>query len=164
MQEVEVGGSRFRTGKLDAFQQFHVFRKLMPVFSGMGASFSQIPETSLQQPANGADAPQQQSSSDETKFWSALGPVAQAIADMSQADSEYVLKTCLQNCLIHNGTSWTRLVSPNGQIMFEDQVDMMAMLRLTFETIKDNLASFFPAVQGNGLAAGGFPFPSTLSP
>jgi hypothetical protein len=54
-------------------------------------------------------------------------------------------------------------MSPNGQPMFEDKLDMMAMLRLTFETIKDNLAGFFPGGQPNGLAAGGFPLPSPLS-
>lgn len=143
MQEVEIGGHRYRTGKLDAFKQFHLFRKLMPVLSGMGETFSDMPDGGV---------------ADE-KFWSAMGPVANAVAEMTQQDSEFILKTCLQTVSMWNGNTWVRITAANGELMFED-IDMMGMLQLTFEVIKDNLGSFFGAPLPNGSAAGEQTFPS----
>jgi hypothetical protein len=146
MQEVEIGGHRYRTGKLDAFKQFHLFRKLMPVLSGMGETFSDMQgEVELNE-----------------KFWSAMGPVATAVAEMSQQDSEFILKTCLQTVSIWNGTNWVRITAANGELMFDD-IDMMGMLQLTFEVIRDNLGSFFGAPLPNGSAAGEQAFPSPMS-
>jgi Phage tail assembly chaperone protein, TAC len=147
MQEVEIGGNRYRTGKLDAFKQFHLFRKLMPVLSGMGETFSDMPEGEVQV---------------NEKFWSAMGPVATAVAEMSQQDSEFILKTCLQTVSLWNGATWVRITAANGDLMFED-IDMMGMLQLTFEVIKDNLGSFFGAPLPNGSAAGESTFPSPTS-
>jgi hypothetical protein len=150
MQEVEIGGNRYRTGKLDAFKQFHLFRKLMPVLSGMGETFSDMPDTNSGEIAL------------NDKFWSAMGPVANAVAEMSQQDSEFILKTCLQACSMWNGASWVRITAANGELMFEE-IDMMGMLQLTFEVIKDNLGSFFGAPLPNGSVAGETAFPSPMS-
>lgn len=149
MQEVELGGHRYRVGKLDAFKQFHLFRKLMPVLSGMGAMFSGDNEDGFTVDQN---------------FWASMGPAATAIAEMSQQDSEYILKTCLHVCQMWNGHQWVRITTPSGELMFED-IDMMQMLQLSFEVMKDNLGSFFGVPQPNGLAVGVgeqvLPFPSS---
>lgn len=126
MNEVEIGGRRYRTGKLDAFKQFHLFRKLMPILSGLGAMF--------------AASETEESAVD---FWSSLGPVANALATMSQEDSEYILKTCMAVCTTWNGQGWSRIASPNGDMMFDD-INAMDMLMLSFEVVKDNLGGFFP--------------------
>lgn len=134
--EVELGEHKYRTGRLDAFKQFHLFRKLMPVLSGMGATFTE----------GGFD------NDNNAVFWGALGPASQAIADMSVQDSEYILKTCLQVCSMWNGSAWVRITNANGDLMF-DNIDMMEMMQLCFEVMKDNLSSFFAAPLPNGSAA-----------
>ena len=142
MEEVEIGGTRYRTGRLDAFKQFHLFRKLMPVLSGMGATFAE------------AEASGSENILEDVKFWSSLGPAATAIAEMSTQDSEFILKTCLQAISRWNGQQWVRITTPNGELMFED-IDMMQMLQLSFEVMKDNLGSFFNVPLPNGSEAGG---------
>lgn len=137
MVEIELGGQRYRTGKLDAFKQFHLFRKLMPILSGMGESFSVLPDSGEM----------------DQQFWSAMGPAANAIAEMSQVDSEFILKTCLQSVSRWNGNAWARVTAANGELMYDD-IDMMEMLQLTVEVLKDNLGNFFNGPLPNGSAAG----------
>jgi len=144
MQEVDIGSRRYRTGKLDAFKQFHLFRKLMPILSGLGESF-------------GAE-----SGESEAAFWSSLGPVATAIAEMSQQDSEFILKTCLMACTTWNGNGWVRVMGNNGEMMFED-ISMMDMLQLSFEVVKDNLGLFFPGPNPQNSEQETSGFPSILS-
>lgn len=150
MQEVEIGGQRYRTQKLDAFKQFHLFRKLMPVLSGMGATFSDLPDS-----APGGDM------TADTRFWSAMGPAATAIAEMSQQDSEFILKTCLQACSRWNGNNWVRITAANGDLMFDD-IDMMGMLQLSFEVMKDNLGNFLTGPLPNGSESEAQPLPYPL--
>jgi hypothetical protein len=133
--EHEINGRQFRTGKLSAFRQFHLMRKLLPLFSGMGESFAEMPGNVI---------------TGEGQFWHSLGPVAQAIADMSDQDSEWIIKTCLSVVSVFNGRSWVALTTEQGDLMFND-IDMQVMLQLSFQVVQENLGSFFPAPQPNGL-------------
>jgi len=137
MQELEIDGAKYRTGQLNAFAQFHVFRKLTPVISGVINSFASISE---HQQANGNAA-------DEIalnkQFWSSIGPVAEALANMTQEDSEFVLHTCLrvvQRQMTQN--QWVNITAPNGMMMFED-IHLGGMLQLTYAVLEDNLGDFF---------------------
>jgi hypothetical protein len=134
MQEMEVEGRKYRTGKLDAFTQFHLVRKLMPLFSGLGESFAQLNNIA----PGGND------------WWKALGPIAHAVSEMSKDDSEWILKTCLSVVSVWNGRNYTPVTTAQGQLMFDD-IDMTSMLQLAFTVIQDNLGNFFPAPQTNGL-------------
>lgn len=141
MEELELAGTWYRTGKLDAFKQFHLFRKLMPLFSGMGETAA----TNLAVAANGGDT--------SASRWSALGPIANAVADMSQQDSEFIIKTCLAVCQRKNPVGqWVRVTTQQGDLMFDD-IDLQVMLQLSFAVIQDNLATFFPGRSLNGSGA-----------
>jgi hypothetical protein len=143
MEELELEGTWYRTGKLDAFKQFHLFRKLMPLFSGMGETAA----SQLAAAASNTNVPE------GAVRWSSFGPVAQAIADMSQQDSEFIVKTCLAVCTRKNPVGqWVRLATPQGDLMFED-IDLGIMLQLSFAVIQDNLAPFFPGRPLNGSGA-----------
>jgi hypothetical protein len=133
-QELQINDVWYRSGKLDAFKQFHLFRKLMPLFSGLGETAA----TNLVNNAVKAGA------SEETARWASLGPIAQAVSEMSQQDSEFIIKTCLGVCARKNPVGqWSRITAPNGELMFED-IDLMTMLQLAFAVIQDNLGTFFP--------------------
>jgi hypothetical protein len=143
MEELELEGMWYRTGKLDAFKQFHLFRKLMPLFSGLGETAA----TNIAAAAADAGAPE------AITRWSALGPISHAIAEMSQQDSEFIIKTCLAACTRKNPVGqWVRLTTPAGELMFED-IDLQVMLQLSFAVIQDNLAPFFPGRPLNGSGA-----------
>jgi hypothetical protein len=139
VQELEIGGVNYRTGKLDAFQQFHVFRKLSPILSGLIESFSRARSS-----VGDGNGSAEESPAANPAFWSAVGPVAHAIAEMSQDDSEYILRTCL-GTIMRRGTgggNWARLTTPQGILMFED-LDLGTMLQLAYAVLEDNLGDFF---------------------
>lgn len=149
MQEIELGGIQYRTGdKMNTFDQFHVFRKLAPLMSGLGETFNQMPQTTDSEGAM------------PTGFWQALGPGAQALSDMSKEDSEFVLRTCLRNTMRANGVGgWARVMADSGAMMFDD-IDAFTMLQLAWAVIQDNLGGFFGGPSPNGSAGEGFQPPS----
>ena len=135
MDEVELSGRRYRTiGKLNAFKQLHLFRRLMPLLAGMGASLRAMP-----------------TSTSDPSFWSALGPIANSLREMSEADSEWVLKTCLSTCQVWNGSGWAAMTASNGELMFQD-MGLRPMLELSLMVIQENLGDFFPDPVVNGSA------------
>src|SRR5260364_104487 len=69
MSKFEIEGQQYRAGKLNAFAQLHVARKIAPVLGGLAA-------------LQGADSV------------AALKSLADVIAAMPDADCEYVLHTC----------------------------------------------------------------------
>lgn len=151
MQELEFDGKKYRTGKLDAFKQYHLMRKLLPLFSGLGESFArQAPLMN----GNG-EVPQ-------TNFWASLAPISQAISEMSMDDSEWILKTCLTAVSVHNGRNWAPLTTPSGQLMFED-TEMLTMVQLSLAVVQDNLGSFFPVPLLNASAPAETASPSPTS-
>ena len=147
MREVELDGFKYRTGALNAFEQYHVFRKLAPLFSGMGESFTQLP--AMPRGENG-----ELSEQIPPGFWQALAPVAEALSKMSMEDSEYVLGTCLKTCTrLNEMGQWARVAAPNGQPMFDD-IGLMTMLNLCYEVVNDNLGNFFGVGTPNGSGQG----------
>lgn len=164
--DLDLNGIRFRTGKLSAFEQFHIMRRLAPLLSGLGQSFAQLParapeaaptitEPGLVEPeAAGAltEVPEN-AVEDEAAIWQALGPVADALSKMSDEDTEYVIRSCLNKAQKHNGSNWAR-VMVGTRMMFEDEIDLGIMMQLTVETIRENLQSFFPGNRAQNSGAG----------
>jgi hypothetical protein len=138
LADVEIAGINFRIGKLSAFQQFHIVRRIAPLLSGLGETFARAPAPA----AEGEAVPAEESN---PELWSALGPVADALAKMTDADTEYVLKLCLGVCQRQqDGGLWSRVVGPSGQTMFDD-IDLGVMMQLVFAVVQENLSGFFSA-------------------
>lgn len=114
MAEFELDGAKYQLAKLDAMTQFHVSRRVMPLMSALGADGEK------------GDA--------MTKLFAAVG-------QLSDADTEYVIGKCLADCRRLTGETAAK-VYVNGRLMFED-IGMMGMLRLTMETLRENLTDFF---------------------
>lgn len=76
-----------------------------------------------------------------------------AISGLSDEDAEYVIGKCLADCRRKSGDTWAR-VYVSGNLMFED-IGMPGMIKLTFETLRENLTGFF-----TGLPSGSGPKPS----
>jgi hypothetical protein len=120
--ECEIKDQTYRSGKLNARQQFHVARRLAPVLGGLATA--------------------SQGKTDD--FATFLQPIADAIAGMSDADCDYVLDTCLAVVQRQQGSSWANILVNKSQ-MFDD-IDMGVMLQLAAKVITENLGGFF---QGN---------------
>lgn len=116
MAEFEVKGQQYRSGKLDAFKQFHLARRLMPVITAMSGK----------------------ESLDGT-----VSAVSTAIAGMSDTDCDYVLNACLAVVQRQQGQSWAKVFDDRSKSLMFDDIDMAGMLSIAQQVIQDNLGSFF---------------------
>lgn len=121
--EFEISGNNYRSGKLDAFKQFHVSRRLAPVLSGLAIA------------ANGSEA----------DFSAFLQPIAEAVAQMPDADCDYILHTCLGVVQRQQGNAWANIYAQGAKTLMFDDIDLAAMLQIAAKVIQDNLAGFFSA-------------------
>ncbi|NII73263.1 hypothetical protein FHW84_001832 [Dyella sp. SG562] len=116
MAEFEVKGQQYRSGKLDAFKQFHVSRRLVPVMSSMAG----------------------QSSMDGF-----VKSISNAIAGMSDGDCDYILNTALSVVQRQQGQSWAKVFDDRSRSLMFDDIDMGAMIAIAQNVLQDNLTDFF---------------------
>jgi len=127
--EFTVAGIEYRAGKLDAFKQFHIVRRLTPIFATLkNLKF-------IEDAATGT----KKIDIKETD----LTPVADALSSLSDEDSEYIINTCMNVCQRKQASGWVKVRS-NGGLMFED-MDMPVLLQLTWNVIIENFSGFFSA-------------------
>ena len=127
MTEIEVNGVNFRIGRLDAFTQFHIARRLAPIQLAMGVSAAELA---------------QKATADESTIAAAImGPIADIMSKMPQDDVDYILKSSLTVVSRKQGESWAK-VFVSGGLMFDD-IRMKEMVRLTIAVIKENMDGFF---------------------
>lgn len=125
MSEITIASNKYRIGKINALQQFHVARRLAPVLAAMGVSLHQL--------SSGAKV-----SMDD--FMPILGPVTEILSRMSDEDSNYIIFSALAVTERQQGDKWAPVV--NGvSLMFQD-LDLPAMMRLVVEVLKENLGGF----------------------
>lgn len=136
--EVTINGVEYKTGVLPAYpHQFHVARKLAPALFAMGGVIKNLSE----------EPKIDQSSELEIKKANvdamlAFGPVAEVIANMSDADAEYVLSKCLSVVLRKEGQQWAKITAPSGSMMYKD-IDVSVMMKLAIQVVQENLGNFF---------------------
>ena len=131
MADIEIAGIHFRTGRMNTIDQFHVGRRVMPLFSKLGPA--------LARPTEGA-TPQQM----ESFVIDAAGRFVDAIGTLEDAECNYVLDKCLSICSRKQGDTWAPIWNSSVmRLMFED-IDMVVMLRLCFTVLQENLGAFFP--------------------
>ena len=119
MQVVIDNNEDSTSGKLDVFSQMHLVRKLgaaLPVLEGMTDT--------------------RNASKDKTLLTVLM------LANISDADSEFVVKKCLSVVTRKQGSSFAKLQTPDGHMMFDD-ISLSAMLEITVAVIEENLGNFF---------------------
>lgn len=127
MIEFELGGIEYRSGKLDTFKQLHVSRKIGPLVPKLLPAFASI-------------AAKKDGKNDIALIAGALQPVADVMADMSEADVEYIFSNCLAVVQRKQGKDWAQ-VWRNGALMFDD-IDLSTMTQITMKVVWDNLGPF----------------------
>jgi hypothetical protein len=123
--EFSVGGHEYVAGRLDAKRQFHVMRRLAPLFGGMAAR-------------GGWDA-----SGD-----AALGDFLAGIGALPDEAVDYVLDHCLSVVKRReNGVLCAvSVATPGGgrALQYQD-IDMAGMLTMVFHVLRRNFAGFLDA-------------------
>lgn len=132
MREFEVNGVKYRCGRLNAFEQLHVFRKLAPVIGAAGSLVDV-----LKPKAGGAL---------DVRIDDMM-PLITAIAEMPETDLDTVIRKCLsvveraQDTAV--GTGWAKVWSASAErVMFDDIDNAMSMVQIAIAVIQDNLGNF----------------------
>lgn len=127
MGDFTVAGHQFKCGKMGAFQQFHVARRLAPILGSLKEAF--------------ASAGAGKGMTDGELLEVIFEPMANAISRMSDEDAEYVLNACLDTVQMQQGTVWVRIRS--GKQMMFDFIGLPEMMQITVAVLQDNFANFF---------------------
>jgi hypothetical protein len=138
MKETKVAGVEYSIGRLDAFGQANLLRRLSPIIAPLAVTAKKLPQL-----PTGQDGER-----DVTPFLELLaGPLAEALSGMEDEQFEKIIFPCLSVVKRKSGAIWAPVkVAGANRLMFED-IDGMSLLQLAFEVIQENLASFFPSPQ-----------------
>ncbi len=129
--EFDIAGQRYRAAKLDTIKQLHVSRKIGPVLPKLLPVFVKFTESAK------AGTPNE----DLAGIAAAVEPLAQALADMSDGDFEYVVNTCLAVVLRNQMNNWAPVFVPGGGLMFDD-IDLGGTVQLVAKVIWHSLGPF----------------------
>lgn len=133
--ELTVAGAEYRVGRLSALEQFHVTRRLGPMLVVAGISVEML------------SAGMQVALDDMVAM---AGPVMEVLSRMSDADTDYVILSCLRTASRRQGDAWARVIAPDGRTFMFADMDMPTMIRLVVEVLKLNLGNFLTEL-GEGL-------------
>src|SRR4051812_38586804 len=109
MRTETINKIEYEIGKLNAFEQLHVGRKLAPLLAHAIPALLKIAEV------DGAAVNLQ-----TLLITSAAAPIADVLCRMDEADVDYIVNKCLATCQRRQAKNWAKVMSSNGQIMFAD--------------------------------------------
>uniref|UniRef100_UPI0024425E73 phage tail assembly chaperone n=2 Tax=Enterobacteriaceae TaxID=543 RepID=UPI0024425E73 len=104
--EFEIKGVKYRTAKLDVFQQLKVSRKLLPVLAGLVSEFSTL---KAQAAAGNSGA----------VLESVLPKIADTLAALPDEDVNAVIHPCLGVVMRQHEKGWVKIFD-QGALMFDD--------------------------------------------
>lgn len=143
MSEFELGADTFRIGKLNAFQQFHLSRKVAPVIPTLIPVFLKLQASAKTTPADGDSGPAQSPlSGDLGALAEMLQPFADGIAGMPDETAEFILSTCLGVVQRKQGATWFPVWSAGQNVCMFDDLDLGVMMKLSVRVITESLGPF----------------------
>lgn len=138
--EVEMGDHTYRVGRLDAMRQLHVVRRVAPILTKTGVSLAAATSGFTLAKVGAAedkDAPQDES----TLMITVMDAAMKVVAEMTDEDFEYVVKSCLSVVSRFDSDKWVPVMTKQG-FQYQD-MDMPSIVRLVVEVLKENLGGFF---------------------
>lgn len=131
--EFVIADRTYRAGKMSAFAQLHVVRRLAPAFGQLAALAGSDIQLKKDEAGKIVDV------------GGDIGPVVSALAGavsaLSDADAEYVINACLEAAQRKEpGGGWAP-VRRDGTTMFE--LSLAAMLTISARVMAVNLSDFF---------------------
>ncbi|WP_079218932.1 phage tail assembly chaperone [Herbaspirillum robiniae] len=128
--ELELGENAYSIGKMSAMKQFHVSRRIAPLIPKLIPLFTRV------KAAGGVNV------DDLDGLAEVLQPFADSLAEMNDADAEYVMGACMAVVQRKNEYGWTAAWNEQAKMpMFQD-IDLGVMLPLTVRCIVANLGPF----------------------
>lgn len=145
---VEVDGNTYRIAKILPVPMWHVVRRMTPMLKSIGDTLQQMRALGINTPRDLLE---------KAGGMEALEPLANALASMSDADSEFVISTCLgavsrEVVTAGQTAAWTSVRNRNGTMQYDD-IEMPQMMLLTYHTLQENLGRFFRSPPSQPTAA-----------
>ncbi|MCS3839389.1 hypothetical protein HNR03_004000 [Pseudomonas sp. JAI111] len=148
MSEFELGADSFRIGKLNAFQQFHLSRKVAPMIPTLIPVFLKL-QSAARDAKSASESADGAGSSDLAPLSGDLGalaemlqPFADGIAGMPDEAAEFILSTCLGVVQRKQGTSWFPVWNASQNVCMFDDIDLGVMMKLAVRVITESLGPF----------------------
>ncbi|KAA8563205.1 hypothetical protein FX985_03273 [Pseudomonas extremaustralis] len=147
MSEFDLGADTYRIGKLNAFQQFHLSRKVAPVIPTLIPVFLKLKGSAKELAAAVAagaenDAAGKPLSGDLEGLASLMQPFADGIANMPDETAEFILCTCLGVVQRKQGDTWFPVWNASKNVCMFDDLDLGVMLKLSVRVITESLGPF----------------------
>jgi len=144
MSEFQLGEDTYRIGKLSAFQQFHLSRKVAPIIPTLIPVFLKLKESAkAAKAAEGAeDGELNPLSGDLSAMAEVMQPFADGIANMPDDAAEFILATCLGAVSRKQGKLWHDVWSTNHNVCMFDDLDLGVMMKLSIRVITESLGPF----------------------
>jgi len=123
--EFEIAGIRYRAKPMDARRQLHCAMKFAGVFVGFSDATN---------PVQG---------------------VGSALAGMNPDDTDFIINACLVlvEREVPGGAAWAPVMTPQGQIMFDDiRTDLAVMMQMVLPVLEANVQGFLSALPKGYLA------------
>lgn len=157
MSDFELGADTFRIGKLNAFQQFHLSRKVAPIIPTLIPLFLKLKQ--LRAPVVGEDGVAANTptplSGDLGALAEMLQPFADGIAGMPDETAEFILSTCLGAVQRKQGVSWFPVWSASQNVCMFDDLDLGVLTKLAVRVITESLGPFLQGMlTGRGTPKG----------
>jgi hypothetical protein len=137
MNDFELGGRKFKIGKLNTFKQFHIVRRIAPILGSMMPIMVQLQK----------DQKKNTQLSEEEKFEQNVAlftPILGGLSKLSDEDSEFVLLGLLSCVETQIGAGWTK-VSTDNMLMVQD-LDLPQIIQIGGRVFAANFANFFASL------------------
>lgn len=139
MVEITLSGNQYRIGKLNTFNQLHLSRKLAPLVPELVPAFVKIQKVLA--PAEGQDAPVI-GLDQVADIASLLGPFTDALAGLSDEDTEYITSLCMSVVQRQSGATWAAVWNASAKTFMFQDIELDTMLLLQVRVIQANLGNF----------------------
>lgn len=135
-KDFEHDGKHYIIGRVDAIEQFHLFRRLTPLISSMGVEMFKLL-------TGGKDV----ASMTRTDWMVVAAPLLGEMAKMPQEDVNYLISGCLRVVRIKDGAVVAPVFNDQAGVLLRQDLGMPTMLRLIIEVLRHNMSDFFPMPQ-----------------
>jgi len=147
--EFELAGRKYRAEKLNALNQGHVSRRIAPLIPNLIPIFVQLSRAVADDNDTSPEAQEQKDKLDGERVMAILArpevlqPFADALANLKDADFEFVLNTCLAVVKVNHEGNWIGVWNASAKAaMLDDLNDITALLPIVIRVIKDSLGNF----------------------
>ncbi|WP_434524376.1 phage tail assembly chaperone [Photorhabdus asymbiotica] len=133
--EFEIDGKKYRTGKLNAFQQQDLAVALSPAIPALGPLMKKIV----------AD----RNDDSATRFEELLPYLIESITALGKSNRYEINDICLSVVSREQSGIWSKIYEPDGQVLMFDDINGLELLKIVGFIIRDSLGNFFPALLEN---------------